>query len=104
ICSTSVPIGCSGITPTDSTRWSLIFSTPTDKLWPCCKIADLLREKTSMSDQIQQQQSPVENAIDPLILQAAQQRLKSEQNLVLAALAGGVSALLGACFWAAVTV
>ena len=57
-----------------------------------------------MSDQIQQQQSPVENAIDPLIFQAAQQRLKSEQNLVLAALAGGVAALLGACIWAAVTV
>jgi hypothetical protein len=63
-----------------------------------------IRERTSMSDQIQQQQSPVENAIDPLILQAAQQRLKSEQNLVLAALAGGVAALLGACIWAAVTV
>lgn len=57
-----------------------------------------------MSDQIQQQQSPAENAIDPLILQAALQRLKSEQNLVLAALAGGVAALLGACIWAAVTV
>jgi len=57
-----------------------------------------------MSDQIQQQQSPAENAIDPLILQAALQRLKSEQNLVLAALAGGVAALLGACIWSAVTV
>jgi len=57
-----------------------------------------------MSDQIQRQQSPAENAIDPLILQAALQRLKSEQNLVLAALAGGVAALLGACIWSAVTV
>jgi hypothetical protein len=57
-----------------------------------------------MSDQIQQQQSPSENAIDPLILQAAMQRLKSEQSFVLATVAGGVAALLGACVWAAVTV
>lgn len=57
-----------------------------------------------MSGEIQQQPPPAENAVDPVILQAAMQRLKSEQNLVLAALAGGAAALLGACGWAAVTV
>jgi len=41
--------------------------------------------------------------IDPLILQAALQRLKAEQNLVLAAVAGGAAALLGAVAWAATT-
>jgi hypothetical protein len=57
-----------------------------------------------MADEIQHQQpQPAESTIDPLIRQAAMQRLRSEQNLVLAVLAGGVAALLGACVWAAIT-
>ena len=44
-----------------------------------------------------------EVAIDPLIVQAAMQRLKSEQNLVMAVLAGGAAALLGALTWGAIT-
>jgi hypothetical protein len=56
-----------------------------------------------MADETQQQQPQPENAVDPLILQAALQRLRSEQNLVLAVLAGGAAALLGACVWAAIT-
>ena len=40
---------------------------------------------------------------DPLIVQAAMQRLRSEQNLVLAVIAGGAAALLGATVWAAIT-
>jgi hypothetical protein len=56
-----------------------------------------------MADETQHQQPQSENAVDPLILQAALQRLRSEQNLVLAVLAGGAAALLGACVWAAIT-
>jgi hypothetical protein len=41
--------------------------------------------------------------IDPLVLQAAMQRLRSEQSLLLAVLAGGAAALLGASVWAAIT-
>ena len=56
-----------------------------------------------MADDIQQQQGQPENAVDPLILKAALQRLRSEQNLVLAVSAGGAAALLGASVWAAIT-
>jgi hypothetical protein len=56
-----------------------------------------------MADETQEQRVQQENAVDPLILQAALQRLRSEQNLVFAVLAGGVAALFGACVWAAVT-
>jgi hypothetical protein len=44
-----------------------------------------------------------EVSIDPLIVQAAMQRLRSEQNLVMAVLAGGAAALLGALTWAVIT-
>jgi hypothetical protein len=47
--------------------------------------------------------TPEDSAIDPLIVQAAMQRLRSEQNFVLAVLAGGAAALLGASIWAAIT-
>ena len=47
--------------------------------------------------------TPEEGSIDPLIVQAAMQRLRSEQNLILAILAGGAAALLGAVIWAAIT-
>lgn len=47
--------------------------------------------------------TPEEASIDPLIVQAAMQRLRSEQNLVLAILAGGAAAFLGASIWAAIT-
>jgi Ni/Fe-hydrogenase subunit HybB-like protein len=56
-----------------------------------------------MADETQQQQPQPENPVDPLILKAALQRLRSEQNLVLAVLAGGAAALLGAGVWAAIT-
>jgi hypothetical protein len=56
-----------------------------------------------MADETQQQQPQSENTVDPLILKAALQRLRSEQNLVLAVLVGGGAALLGACVWAAIT-
>jgi hypothetical protein len=56
-----------------------------------------------MADKTPQEQPQPENSVDPLILKAALQRLRSEQNLVLAILAGGAAALLGACVWAAVT-
>jgi hypothetical protein len=56
-----------------------------------------------MADDTPQQQLPPENGIDPLILKATLQRLRSEQNLVLAVLAGGAAVLLGACVWAAIT-
>jgi hypothetical protein len=56
-----------------------------------------------MADETQQQQPPTENAVDPVILQAALHRLRFEQNLALAVLAGGAAALLGACVWAAIT-
>jgi hypothetical protein len=57
-----------------------------------------------MADETQQQQVQQENGVDPLILNAALQRLRSEQNLVFAVLAGGAAALLGAGVWAAITV
>ena len=58
-----------------------------------------------MADQIERQQlQQTENTIDPVILQAGLQRLKSEQNLIFAIIAGGIAALLGACVWAAITV
>jgi hypothetical protein len=47
---------------------------------------------------------PAQGNVDPLILQAALQRLQSEQNLVLAVIAGGAAALLGAAVWAVVTI
>ena len=50
-----------------------------------------------------QQFTPEQGSVDPLILQAAMQRIRSEQNLVLAVLAGGAAALLGASIWAAIT-
>ena len=57
-----------------------------------------------MSDETREQQSlSKENAIDPLILQSAIRRLKSEQNLMLAIVAGGAAALVGASIWAAIT-
>ncbi len=57
-----------------------------------------------MADESQTQQSmPTQRNVDPLILQAALQRLKSEQNLALAVLAGGAAALLGAAAWTVVT-
>jgi hypothetical protein len=62
------------------------------------------QRRLPMADEIQHQQpQPAETTVDPLILQAAIQRLRSEQNLVLAVLAGGVAALLGASVWAAIT-
>jgi hypothetical protein len=58
-----------------------------------------------MSEPIQPQQATQsESAIDPLILQAAMQRIRNEQNLVMAAVAGAAAALLGGCAWAAITV
>src|SRR5262245_1738578 len=58
-----------------------------------------------MSDPVQSQQATQgESAIDPLILQAALQRIRGEQNLLMAVVAGGAGALLGACVWAAITV
>jgi hypothetical protein len=58
-----------------------------------------------MSDPIQPLQAPEsESAIDPLILQAAMQRIRNEQNLVMAAAAGAAAALVGACVWTVVTV
>ena len=58
-----------------------------------------------MSEPIQPQQATQsESAIDPLILQAAMQRIRNEQNLVMAAVAGAAAALVGACAWAAITV
>jgi hypothetical protein len=57
-----------------------------------------------MADEIQTTQgTPTQGNVDPLILQAALQRLKAEQNLVLALIAGGAAALLGAVAWALVT-
>lgn len=47
--------------------------------------------------------TPEEGSVDPLIVKAAMQRLSSEQNLVLAVLAGGAAAFLGASVWAAIT-
>src|SRR6266508_4083674 len=61
-----------------------------------------------MSEQLPVQQTPeTESTIDPLILRAAMQRMRSEQKLIMATLAGGVAALaalIGACAWAATTV
>jgi hypothetical protein len=58
-----------------------------------------------MSEQLPVQQMPeTESTIDPLILRAAMQRMRSEQNLIMAALAGGAAALIGGCAWAAITV
>ena len=58
-----------------------------------------------MSKELPAQQTPeAESTIDPLILRAAMQRMRSEQNLIMATLAGGVAALIGACAWAATTV
>jgi len=58
-----------------------------------------------MSEQLPVQQTPeTESTIDPLILQAATQRMRSEQNLIMATLAGGAAALIGACAWSAITV
>jgi hypothetical protein len=57
-----------------------------------------------MADETQQQQVQQESGVDPLILNAALQKLRSEQNLVFAVLAGGAAALLGAGVWAAITV
>lgn len=45
-----------------------------------------------------------QSKIDPMQLQMAMERLKSEQQLVPAILAGGAAALVGAVVWAAVTV
>jgi hypothetical protein len=56
-----------------------------------------------MADETQQQRPQSENTVAPLILKAALQRLRSEQNLVLAVLADGGASLLGACVWAAIT-
>jgi len=58
-----------------------------------------------MSKELPAQQTPeAESTIDPLILRAAMQRMRSEQNLIMATLAGGAAALIGGCAWAAITV
>ena len=57
-----------------------------------------------MFDPTQSLQAEQENAVDPLILQAAMQRIRGEQNLMLAVIAGGAAALAGACVWAVITV
>jgi len=57
-----------------------------------------------MFDPTQSLQAEQENAVDPLILQAAMQRIRGEQNLMLAVIAGGAAALAGACVWAMITV
>jgi hypothetical protein len=57
-----------------------------------------------MADETQTTQGvPTQGNVDPLILQAAVQRLRAEQNLVLALVAGGAGALLGAVGWAVIT-
>ena len=45
-----------------------------------------------------------EQQVDPIQLQYSVDRIRSEQNLPLAVLAGGVIALVGAAAWAAITV
>ena len=58
-----------------------------------------------MSKELPAQQTPeTESTIDPLILRAAMQRMRSEQNLIMATLAGEAAALIGGCAWAATTV
>ena len=57
-----------------------------------------------MSEPIQSLQAQQESSIDPLILQAAMQRIRGEQNLMLAVIAGAAAALAGACVWAVITV
>src|SRR4030095_8695033 len=58
-----------------------------------------------MSEPIQPQQATQsESAIDPLILQAAMQRIRNEQNLVMAAVAGAAAALFGGWGWGGIPV
>lgn len=58
-----------------------------------------------MSDEIEQPEpEPEGSALDPAQLAYLQQRLSSEQNLVMGAAAGLAAALAGAAAWAAVTV
>ncbi len=57
-----------------------------------------------MSEPTQPLQAEQQSTVDPLILQAAMQRIKGEQNLILAVIAGAAAALAGACVWAAITV
>jgi len=57
-----------------------------------------------MPDPTQALQAQQESSIDPLILQAALQRIRGEQNLMLAVIAGAAAALAGACVWAVITV
>ena len=57
-----------------------------------------------MPDPTQSLQAEQKGTVDPLILQAAMQRIRGEQNLVLAVIAGAAAALAGACPWAVITV
>jgi hypothetical protein len=57
-----------------------------------------------MPDPTQPLQAQQESTVDPLILQAALQRIRGEQNLVIAVIAGAAAALAGACTWAVITV
>jgi hypothetical protein len=57
-----------------------------------------------MPDPTQSLQAEQQSTVDPLILQAALQRIRSEQNLILAVLAGAAAALTGGCVWAVITV
>jgi hypothetical protein len=51
-----------------------------------------------------QQFQQTEPALDPVILQEGIKRLRAEQNFLLAIMAGGIAALLGACVWASITI
>jgi len=57
-----------------------------------------------MSETPEAAQTPPEPAIDPAQVAYLQQRLLSEQNLMLGVAAGAVAAVLGAAAWAGVTV
>ena|ERR1041384_2133915 len=57
-----------------------------------------------MPDPTQSLQAEQQSTVDPLILQAALQRIRSEQNLILGVVAGAAAALTGACVWAVITV
>ena len=58
-----------------------------------------------MSDEFEQSEPQAEeSSIDPAQVAYLQQRLHSEQNLLLGAAAGMIAALAGAAVWAGVTV
>jgi hypothetical protein len=50
------------------------------------------------------QEPRIVRELDPLKVQAFQERLRTEQNLLLGLLGGGMAAFLGAVLWAIVTV